>query len=77
MERKIQLNDFDHIVVDDIYNGGIYFRMYSENFDKKRVFNDGATQKMGISDSRLDSFINDLIELRDMRDLHRKRLKNE
>ena len=78
MERKIKLNDFDHIIVEDIYNGGIYFRMFSvSQMGKERVFNDGITQRMGITDSRLDSFISDLQDLRDLRDLHRKRLNEE
>lgn len=51
LKRKIDLNDFDHIVIDDIYNGGINFRMYSiSQMGEKRVYNDGITQKMGISD---------------------------
>lgn len=77
MERKIKLNDFDHIIVDDIYNGGINFRMYSvSQIGTIRVYNDGNTQKMGISDRNLDGFINDLMELRDLRDLHRKKNKD-
>ena len=63
-EIKLQLNDFDYIIIDDIYNGGVNFRMFSKSqIGDIRVFNDGCTQRMGISYSRIDNLINTLKEI--------------
>lgn len=76
MEIKLKLNDFDYIVIDDYHNGGINFRMYSkDSMGKTRVFNDGCTQKMGISERNIDSFIKSLQDIRKLMQLEKE--KNE
>lgn len=67
MEIKIQLNDSDHIVVDDIYNGGIRFRMFGNDcFGKPHVFHNSSTQRMLISKNRIDSVIKSLQDIKKM-----------
>lgn len=57
-EIKLQLNDFDYIIIDDIYNGGVNFKMFSENMlDETRIYNNGVTQRMRISERELDNVI--------------------
>ncbi len=73
-EIKLQLNDFDHIIIDDIYNGGVNFRMFSNGMlGESRVFNDGVTQRMGISENRLDSVIQTLQEIKVLIDNYKEK----
>ncbi len=73
-EIKLQLNDFVHIIIDDIYNGGVNFRMFSNGMlGKSRVFNDGVTQRMGISENRLDSVIQTLQEIKVLIDNYKEK----
>ncbi len=73
-EIKLQLNDFDHIIIDDIYNGGVNFRMFSKGMlGESRVFNDGVTQRMGISENRLDSVIQTLQEIKVLIDNYKEK----
>lgn len=70
MEIKIKLNDIDYIIVEDIHNGGINFRMYSKSlmpWDKDdKVFHNGFTQRMGIALPYLSKFISSLQDIRKM-----------
>lgn len=58
VEIKIQLNDFDYILISDCFTNGIDFKMYSKSEDGTiRKFTDGLSDSMKISQNNLNSFI--------------------
>ncbi|OCL81893.1 hypothetical protein [Arcobacter porcinus] len=58
IEIKIQLNNFDYIVISDCFTNGIDFKMYSKSKDGIiKEFNDGKSSNMKISHNNLNHFI--------------------
>jgi hypothetical protein len=58
VEIKIQLNDFDYILISDCFTNGIDFKMYRKCEDGTiRKFTDSISDSMKISQNNLNSFI--------------------